>query len=167
MVFTLEKWKANYLDDFISATKDPHLSDKMCENLPYPMDTAFAAEYIKERMLNSEERQICRAVICDGHAVGGIDVVFGSGVFEKSAELSIWIEKEYRGQRLGKDAIKEMCRLCFENYDIVRIEARPYSNHSEAKNALMNAGFIHEGTVHNAIFKNGSFYDYDIFACLK
>ena len=167
MDFKLVKWKTNYLDDFIYAMKDPHLSDNMCETLPYPMDTAFAVEYISERMLNSEERQVCRAIQCGGHIIGGVDVVFGNGVYEKSAELSVWIIKEYRCRGLGTAAVSEMCRLCFETYDILRIEARPYSNHIEAVRALKKAGFIHEGTVHNAIFKNNKSYNYEIFALLR
>ncbi len=165
--FTLEKWKQNYIDDFLESTDDPHLSDNLCETLPYPMDTAFAMEYIRERMFNSEERQICRAVMVDGHVVGGVDIIFGNGIFSKSAELSIWLAKSYRGKGLGSMVIKSICEKTFENYDIIRIESHPYSNHTAASLALKNAGFKHEGTIHSAIFKNGKSYDYEIFAILK
>ena len=167
MEFTLEKWKANYLDDFISAMEDPHLSDNMCDIMPYPMDNAYAVEYIKERMLNSEERQICRAIICDGHAVGGVDVIIGEGVYEKSAELSIWLRKDCRNMGLGAAAIKKMCDLCFETYDVIRIEARPYSEHIQAVKSITKSGMIHEGTVHKAIFKNDRPHDYEIFAMIR
>ncbi len=167
MEFQLKKWSSNYLDDFITATNDPHISENLCEFLPYPMDTAFALEYIKERMLNSEERQICRAVIIDGHAVGGVDVVFGNGVFAKSAELSIWLAAPYRGKGIGANIIKAACEEVFDHYDIIRIEAHPYANHSSAESSLLKAGFIHEGTLHSAIYKNGQIFDYDIFALIK
>ncbi len=165
--FTLEKWQAAYIDDFLKSTDDPHLSDNLCETLPYPMDAAFAMEYIRERMFNSEERQSCRAVVVDGHAIGGVDVIFGSGVFGKGAELSIWLAKQYRGQGIGSKVIKRMCEDIFANYDIIRIESHPYSNHIAAAMALRSAGFKHEGTVHSAIFKNNTSYDYEIFAILK
>ena len=87
MDFELVKWENKYLHDFIDATSDPHLTDNMCEVLPCPMDTAFAAEYIRERMLNSEECQICRAVVSDGRLVGGVDVIFGTGLFQKNADF--------------------------------------------------------------------------------
>ncbi len=165
--FTLEKWRQNYIDDFLSSTDDPHLSDNLCETLPYPMDTAFAMEYIRERMFNSEERQICRAIMVDGHAVGGVDVIFSSGLFSRSAELSIWLAKPYRGQGLGGRVIKKICEDTFDNYDILRIESHPYSNHIAAAQALRTAGFKHEGTVRSAIFKNNTTYDYEIFSILK
>ena len=167
MDFTLEKWNNSFLESFISACSDPHLADHMCETLPYPMDTAFAAEYIRERMFNNEERQLCRAVIINDQRVGGSDVVFGSGVFQKNAELSLWIAKDFRGQGLGSRVISEMCRLCFDCCDIIRIEARPYSGHFEARAALEKAGFLHEGTMHKAIFNNNKIYDYDIYALIK
>lgn len=167
MDFVLEKWKTNYLNDFMEAMEDPHLSDKMCETMPYPMDTAFAVEYIRDRMFNSEEKQMCRAVICEGKVIGGVDVVFGEGVFEKNGEISIWLSNEYRGQGIGSSVIAEVCRRCFEEYDILRIEAHPYSVHKEASAALVHAGFTHEGTIHQGIYKNNTAYDYEIFALLK
>lgn len=167
MEFRLEKWQANYIDDFMTATDDPHLSDKLCETLPYPMDIAYAHEYIRERMFNSEERQICRAVIVDGHAVGSVDVVFGTGVFAKGGELSIWLAKPYRLQGLGAEVIRAISDMVFDEYDIIRIESHPYVNHAVASAALKKAGFSHEGTIHSAIFKNGSVYDYDVYARIK
>ncbi len=167
MDFQLKKWNSNYLDDFITATNDPHLSDNLCEFLPYPMDAAFALEYIKERMLNSEEKQFCRAVMIEDHAVGGIDVVFGSGVFEKNAELSIWLAEPYRGKGIGANIIKAVCKEVFDRYDIIRIEAHPYADHTAAETALVNAGFIHEGTLHSAIYKNGQIFDYQIYALIR
>lgn len=167
MDFTLTKWNQSYIDDFMLSTDDPHLSDNLCESLPYPMDIAFAQEYIRERMFNSEERQMCRAVLVDGHAVGGVDVIFGSGVFERSAELSLWIAKPYRGQGLGSAVIRKICDEIFWNYNIIRIESHPYCHHEIACAALSKAGFMHEGTVHSAIYKDGSFHDYEIFAVIK
>ncbi len=167
MEFTLEKWNNSYLEGFITACSDSHLADNMCETMPYPMDSAFAAEYIRERMFNNEERQLCRAVVMGDRLIGSCDVVFGIGVFQKNAELSLWLAKEYRGQGIGSEVISRMCRLCFDSCDIIRIEAHPYSGHMQAKAALEKAGFIHEGIIHSAIFKNDRIYDYDIYALLK
>ncbi len=167
MEFKLEKWQTQYVDDFMQATDDPHLSDNLCETLPYPMDIAFAYEYVKDRMFNSEERQKCRAIIIDGHVAGGVDIVFGEGVFYKTADLSIWLAKPYRGHGLGAEVISRMCRETFYEYDIARIEAHPYTSHTAASSALKKAGFVHEGTIHKAICKNNTFFDYDVFALLK
>ena len=167
MDFKLEKWQANYIDDFMNATDDPHLSDNLCETLPYPMDIAFAHEYIRERMFNSEERQICRAVVIDGHAIGSVDVVFGTGVYAKGGELTIWLAKPYRLQGLGAEVIRAICDHVFKEYDIIRIEAHPYVSHVVAAAALSKAGFSLEGTIRSAIFKNDRMYDYDVYALIK
>ncbi len=167
MEFQLKKWELTYLDDFMKATDDPELAGNMCEKLPYPMDAAFAVEYIKERLLNSEEKQICRAVIADGHAVGGADVILGSGDFEKTAELSVWLSKKYRGRNIGSAVIKQICKEAFEKFDIVRISAHPFSTNKVVEAALESAGFSYEGTMRKAIFKNGRAYDYKIYAILR
>ena len=151
MDFELVKWENKYLHDFIDATSDPHLTDNMCEVLP----------------LNSEECQICRAVVSDGRLVGGVDVIFGTGLFQKNAELSVWIAEDFRGQGLGASVIAKMCADCFDNYDIIRIEAHPFSDHAQSIAALKKAGFQHEGTMHKAIFKNNRSYDYQVFALVR
>ena len=167
MEFQLKKWELIYLDDFMKATDDPELAGNICENLPYPMDAAFAVEYIRERLLNSEKKQICRAVIVDGHAVGGADVILGSGDFEKSAELSVWLSKKYRGRSIGSDVIKRICKEAFEKFDIVRISAHTFSTHKVMESALESAGFRHEGTMRKAVFKNGKIYDYEVYSMLR
>ena len=167
MEYTLEKWQAGYLDDFMEGTDDPHLSDAMCEFFPYPVDTAYAGEYIRERMFNSEEKQMCRAIMVNGKVIGGIDIILGEGVYSKNAELSIWISKGYRGKGIGSAVMNDCCRICFERYDIVRVEGHPFSVNKEAAAALERAGFIHEGTIHSGIFKNGYVHDYEVFAKLK
>ena len=167
MEFELKKWDLTYLDDFLKATDDPELAENMCENLPYPMDNAFAFEYIKERLLNSEEKQICRAVVIDGHAIGGADVILGSGDFQKSAEISVWLARQYRGKNIGSAVIARICREAFEKFDIVRISAHPLSAHKMVGTALETAGFRHEGTLRKAIFKNGKIYDSEIYAVLR
>ena len=60
-----------------------------------------------------------------------------------------------------------MCELAFEKYSLIRIDAHPYTNHYPAAAALMKAGFVHEGTVHRAIYKDGKAYNYEIFALLN
>ena len=167
MEFKLEKWQANYIDDFMAATDDPNLSDNLCETMPYPMDVAYAHEYIRERMFNSEERQICRAIIVDGHAVGNVEVMFGEGIYSKTGELSIWLAKPYRLKGLGTEVIRTISARVFDEYDILRIESHPYVSHLIASAALKKAGFFLEGTIHSAIFKDGKSYDYDVYARIK
>lgn len=167
MNFELVKWKAEYLEDLFLAVKDEHLSDNLLDSFPCPMDTSFAVEFIKQRMLNSEQKQMCRAILVDGHAVGSVEVIIGSGCFEKSSYISIWIDKRFRRKGIGSEALRRICDMVFEKYQIVRIEAKPYSRDSFGIKALKNAGFVHEGTIRSSIFKNNQIFDCEMFSKIR
>ena len=168
-LFKLKKWDTDYFDDLMNDMKDRELISCLCEDYPYPFLASHARYFIEQRMFNSEEKQCCRAVEIDGHAVGSVEVIIGSGIHSKKAEIHIWISKEKRGNGIGTEAVREMCRFAFENYDIVRIEARIYINEnvSISEKMFRSAGFKYEGTVRNAIFKEGKLYSYKIFSILN
>ena len=86
---------------------------------------------------------------------------------EKTAEISVWLARQYRGKNLGSAVIARICKAAFERFDIVRIGAHPFSTHMVVAAALEAAGFKHEGTMRKAIFKNGKIYDYEIYALLR
>lgn len=164
MDFELKSWEPEYLADLFNATLDRHLSDNLVEPFPCPMDTAFAMEFIKQRMLNSEQKQMCRAIVIDGHAYGSVEILIGNGIFSKCAYISIWLDKQKRGKGLGAASLKKMAEMVFAKYQVYRIEARPYSRDTAVIKALIGAGFVHEGTLRNYIYTNQQIFDCEIFA---
>jgi len=55
----------------------------------------------------------------------------------------------------------------FENFDVVRIYARPYGTNIGSQKALEKAGFQLEAHIKGNIFKNGEFLDELIYAVRK
>ena len=65
------------------------------------------------------------------------------------------------------EAIKQLCRTAFEQYDIVRIFAEPYAQNIGSRKALEKAGFVLEGIMKKGVYKNGNFFDYCMYALVK
>ena len=167
MNFRLAKWNFTYIDDVAVFANGKEFSENMIDGFSYPVSYSEAKYYVKQRTLNNEKKQICRAIIVDGHAVGGVDLFIGDGTSSKSADAVLWVAKEYRNQGIATETIKQICSYAFENYDIVRISATPYSDDTVSAKVFTKAGFECEGTLKKALYKNGKFYDYCIFALLK
>ncbi|MDY0130935.1 MAG: GNAT family protein, partial [Methanosarcina vacuolata] len=71
------------------------------------------------------------------------------------------------GRGIMSEAIKQLCRAAFEQYDIVRIFAEPYAQNIGSRKALEKAGFVLEGIMKKGVYKNSSFFDYCIYALVK
>lgn len=169
MKFELEKWSMKYSDDLMIAMESPELVERLRENYPYPFLSSHARDFIEQRTLKSEEKQYCRVIVVDGHAVGGIEVIIGSGLYAKSGELFVWLTEDFCHRGIGTAAVKQICDEVFEKYDIVRIEARPYIGEDVwiAEKLLWNAGFKYEGTLIDVIYKNDKLYSYKIHSIIN
>ncbi|MBQ3929012.1 MAG: GNAT family N-acetyltransferase [Clostridia bacterium] len=169
MEFVLDKWKTDYMDDLVEAMQDKKLVDSLKEDYPYPFLDVHAKCYIEQRMMYSEEKQRCRAILLDGKLIGGIEVLIGSGIYSRNADLHIWLKKEYRCRGIGTQAVKQMADSVFSDYDVVRIEAKPYVDENVwiAEKMLHSAGLQYEGTLRNIIFKNGKMHSYKVFSMIK
>ena len=65
------------------------------------------------------------------------------------------------------EAIKQICEIVFEKYDIVRIFAEPYANNMESRRVLEKAGFQLEGILRKSVYKNGQLMDSCMYSLIK
>lgn len=111
--------------------------------------------------------QMCRAIVADGKAVGSISLVLGSDVYRRSAELGYWLGRPFWRRGIMTAAVREMCALGFETWEILRIHAEPYAGNAGSRGVLEKAGFTLEGILRNSVCKNGEILDSCVYAKLK
>ena len=62
----------------------------------------------------------------DDKVIGSVGVFFRTDVYRKSAELGYWLGEPYWGQGIMPKAVRMLCEQVFDEFDIIRIEARPF-----------------------------------------
>ncbi len=164
--FELRKWQLEDVADVAHYANNERIAANLRNIFPYPYVLADAEVYVGSCVEDDEERQICRAIVVDGHAVGSIGIFCGSDVYEKSAELGYWLAEEYWGQGIMTEAVKSICREAFEKFDIVRIYAEPFAYNTGSRRVLEKAEFALEGIMRRGVCKNGKIYDYCMYALL-
>jgi len=134
-----------------------------------PMGQA-AEERWFERMLDAHGKDSWFFVICrraDDRPVGGIDlheVNLGSG----SASLGIAIgDPDDTGQGYGSDALLSLLGFGFGQLRLERIELDVYDFNPRARHVYERVGFVHEGTLRRALFRDGEFHDVHRMAILR
>ena len=121
MKFELRKWNLEDSQDVAYYANNKKIAANLRNVFPYPYILADAEGYIRSCVENSEERQLCRAIVVNGRAAGSVGIFCGTDVYEKSAELGYWLAEEFWGKGIMTEAVKQLCQEAFERFDIVRI----------------------------------------------
>lgn len=165
--FTLRKWQQNDAEAVASAANNEKIAANLRNTFPYPYTLENARWYINDCISHEEERQMTRAIIADGKAVGSIGIFIKDDVYEKSGELGYWLAEEYWGKGIMTEAIKQICQEAFDKFDIIRIFAEPFEHNKGSRRVLEKAHFTYEGTMRKGVFKNGKVYSYCIYSLLR
>jgi RimJ/RimL family protein N-acetyltransferase len=93
------------------------------------------------------------------HAISNID---------RAAEFGIMIgDKSVWNQGYGREATWLMLQHGFENLNLHRIYLRVYESNPRAIRAYEKAGYVREGRMRQAIYKNGQYQDVLLMSVLR
>ena len=87
--------------------------------------------------------------------------------FNRKAELSIFILKEFRNKGFGKEAISTIIKYAFEKLNLHRLEAEVIEYNEGSKKMVEGFGFLLEGRLREAKYNNGKYYDILRYGLLK
>jgi len=111
---------------------------------------------------------------CLGVVVRAGDRLIGSvglhrvHLVNRSAELGIMIgDKSYHGRGYGSEAVRLMVRYGFEELNLNRIDLHVLAHNLRAICCYQKAGFVHEGCLRQAMFRNGHYEDEYRFSMLR
>lgn len=166
MEFVLRKWEEGDVAYVQKYANNEKIAAALRNAFPYPYTMDDAKAYIHLCAENSE-RQVTRAIIVEGRAVGSIGVFFGSDVYKKSAEIGYWLGEPFWGRGIMSGAVMRVCRYVFAKYDIERIFAEPFACNTGSRRVLEKAGFTLEGILRNSVYKNGTLQDSCMYALLR
>ena len=155
----LNEWTYDYVGDLVRFANNKRIADNLRDFFPNPYTKENAEQFIEICINTPEDKQVNRAIFYDNKAVGSISLTFGEDVYSKSAEIGYWLAEDYWGQGIVAKAIREMCRLAFEEYGMVRVFAAVYSYNKGSCRVLEKNGFIMEGVLKKSVYKNGKIFD--------
>ena len=164
---SFEKWTEKYIPDLLKHADNPKVARNLRNVFPSPYTEADAKIWIEICAAADESKAFNRAIVVDGEAVGGIGMIFQSDVYCKTAEIGYWLGEEFWGLGIMTRAVKEICAITFENYDVVRIFAGVFSHNTGSRRVLEKAGFTLEGINKMNIYKNGEYDDSCMYALIR
>ena len=99
--------------------------------------------------------------------VGSIGIFRKDNIHRRTAELGYYLARPYWGQGIVTQAVKEACAYVFDNTNLVRIFAEPFSYNQASCRVFEKAGFVLEGEMKKNAVKNGVVIDMKLYALLR
>lgn len=163
----LRPWSVQDAASLAAALNNKNILDNLRDGLPYPYTAAHALEYITDVLAAPEGSQYTWAITHENTAVGSIGVFRQQNIHSRSGEMGYYVAQPYWGRGLGTAAVTAACRFVFENTDIIRIFATPFSRNTASCRILEKAGFQREGTLRSHAVKNNLVQDMEMYALIK
>lgn len=151
------------LVDLCNAIDRSYLSDR----LPYPYTKEDADRWLDMVENNQGKSGIWRLILADNKVVGNISVEQKEGIYRKDAEIGYLLRTQYWSKGIATDAVRRICRIAFEELDIIRITGLYYEPNLASGRVLEKAGFEREGMMKNAVLKGERIYNLCIMGLLR
>ena len=162
----LRKWTVNDKESLMAICNAADRS-YLTGRLPFPYTEADADWWLKMVEGHDGKDGIFRSVSVDGMIVGNISVEQKSDVYSKDAEIGYLLITEKWSQGIMTEAVGQICDIAFSSLDIIRITGLVYEPNSGTRRVLEKNGFLLEGTMKNAVVKEGRVYDLCVYGKLK
>ncbi|MDL2215718.1 GNAT family N-acetyltransferase [Ruminococcaceae bacterium OttesenSCG-928-N02] len=163
----LKKWAYAYTSDLATYANNKKIADNLRDSFPYPYTQADARQFIEFCMGAPESRELNRAIVFGGRAIGSVGLRIGDDIYAKSAEIGYWLAEEYWGHGFATQAVKEMCRIAFEQCGMERVYAHVFSYNTASCKVLERCAFAMEGVLRNAVYKNGQLYSAYLYSKIR
>ena len=166
MDIKLRKWMhsdANELAMLCNNIDRRFLSDRLPN--PYTIDDAG---FWLQNVINSEGKQgVFRAITSDDKIIGSISIEQKNDVYHIDSDIGYFLLSDFWSKGIMTMAVGEICRIAFENLDIMRISGSVYEENTASRKVLEHNGFEMEGFLHNAVIKDGTVSNLCIYGLLK
>ncbi len=158
----------NDIDRFISWLNDPQVREGIAIFLPL-------SRYEEEKWFETTMAKPAteHPMVIEIHSGDNWIPIGDCGFFEidwrnRFGELGIFIgEKEYWNQGYGSEAVKLLLKHGFNTLNLNRIFLRVFEDNKRAIRAYEKTGFVHEGRLRSAQFKDGKYIDVLFMSVLR
>lgn len=160
MNFTLRKFRESDLESLVKYADNYNIAKFLTNGFPHPYTKEDGRSFLSIAI----SHPTIFTIDVEGEAVGSIGIFLQTDIHEKSAELGYWLAEPLWGKGIITQSIQNIVKYGFDNFDIVRIYARPFSTNLASQRVLEKAGFVYEARLKKALYKNEEYIDEIIYA---
>ena len=156
------------LPRFYEWINDPQVRDGLA--LYLPLSTQDEEKWFDSSAQHPQSEKPLAIEIKDGDGwrLIGNCAFFGLDWPSRCTEFGIMIgDKSVWDQGYGTETVKLLLRHGFDTLNLNRIFLRVFDDNQRAIRAYQKAGFTHEGTLRQAVYKHGLYHDLHVMSVLR
>lgn len=162
----LRPWTITDAAELAVIADNSNIAGNLRDAFPYPYTIQDAVNWLSKIIPGNLPVRFF-AIEYELRLAGSIGIVLKEDIYRKSAEIGYFIREDLWGRGIATLAIKTLTEYAFETFDVVRVYAEPFSDNKGSRRALENAGYTHEATLRQNIYKNGIIKDSCIYSILR
>lgn len=167
MTTEIRAWRIDDAPALAEILNNKKIHDNLKDGLPFPYTVKDAEEYISAMLSADKNKSFAFAIVWDGKVAGSVSVFRRDNIHRKTGELGYYLGEKYWNKGVTTEAVKAICKLVFENSDIIRIFAEPFARNAQSCRVLEKSGFTCEGVLKANAIKNGIVEDTKMYALIK
>lgn len=132
---------------------------------PHPYERHHAEQWIQE--VRSGTMETAFAIAAQDELIGGIGLHPQTDILRRSAELGYWLGRPFWGKGVATGAVRTITAWGFAHLEIDRIFAYVFGWNPASARVLEKAGYAYEGTLREAVTKDGRTTDMLVYGLLR
>lgn len=142
---------------------DSLVSRYLRSSFPFPYTIKDALSFIQ---FSLEHHHLDFAIVVDYICVGCVSITFQRDIYQKNCEIGYWLGRDYWNKGIMSQVVHMMVQYIFQNYSVHKIYAEIFADNLASAHILQKNGFIKEAHFKDHIYKDGSYYDAEIYSLL-
>ena len=164
--FILRNWKNEDAERLALIANNKKLYDNLTDAFPYPYYLKDAEAYITFAQ-KEENLSTLFAIEINGLVNGSMGAFVNKDIYRKNMNIGYYLAEEFWGKGIMPKVIKAFVKYLFENFDINRVYAEPFTRNIGSRRALEKAGFKLEAELSNNVIKDGVIEGSCIYSVLR
>ena len=162
---TIRPWRANDADSLQRHANNRLVSMHLRDRFPFPYELEQARSFLG--WITKQPSPTAWAIEVDGEAAGGIGIEMHGDVERVSAEIGYWLGQSMWGRGIATEAVIAVTAEAFRQFELTRLYALPFADHTASVRVLEKSGFVREGLLRQSAIKDGKIRDQLLFAAYR
>lgn len=148
--------------ELVHIANDREIWRNLTDQFPHPYTEADAAFWVRHAGNSSPSLHL--AIDVQGHLAGGIGIIAGEGIHQKTGQFGYWLGRAFWGRGIATAAARAMLQYACSSLPFARLEAAVFAWNPRSMHVLEKAGFVRECALRRSVFKDGELIDSVMYA---
>jgi [ribosomal protein S5]-alanine N-acetyltransferase len=158
----VRSWNPGDEDALVREANNRKIWRNLRDGFPHPYTRRDGRDFLELVAAMDPETYFCIEV--KGEAAGAIGYTLSKDVERFSAEIGYWLGEEHWGRGIMTEALRAVTSHAVKAHNLSRVYAVPFDWNTPSFRVLEKAGYVREGRMRKAAYKDGQVVDELVFA---